>query len=280
MSVKSKIEWCTSTWNPTTGCTKVSAGCQNCYAERMAKRFWAHPFSEVRCHERMLEIPLRWKKPQRIFVDSMSDLFHPDVPFKFINLVFVTMFLSSKHIFIILTKRPERMLEWFNYYSNGGFSTAEIVRGRANLFLNRKPDTYFEQWKWPLHNVWIGVSAENQTAADKRIPDLMRTPAAVRFVSVEPMLGPVDLTPWLNESPEDCNRMGVDPSDVIDWVIAGCEKPNKRQTDIAWVRDLRDQCIDAGTRFFLKQMVINGRIIKMPELDGRVWDQYPGAKEE
>src|SRR4030043_622195 len=163
MAQKSKIEWTESTWNPVTGCTKVSDGCKNCYAECMAKRFWRNgvngdnyrPFTEVRCHPARLEQPLHWKKPAHIFVDSMSDLFHKDVPNTFIDQVFWIMMMAPIHIFIVLTKRPKRMLEWVN-----------------------------KNYQNPLPNVWLGVSVEDQKTADERIPLLLQTPAAMRFVSV------------------------------------------------------------------------------------------------
>src|SRR4030042_3576065 len=164
---KSKIEWTDYVWNPTVGCTKVSSGCKNCYSERMFERF--HPgekFSDVKCLVERLDQPLFWKKPSRIFVDSMSDLFHEKVPSTFIDQVFWIMMMAPIHTFIILTKRPKRMMEWIN-----------------------------KDYQNPLPNVWLLVSVEDQPSADERIPWLLRTPAAVRGVSVEPMLGPIDLSP-------------------------------------------------------------------------------------
>src|SRR4030042_2682044 len=226
---KTKIEWADRVWNPVTGCTKVSDGCKNCYAECMAQRFWRNgvngdnyrPFTEVRCHPERLEQPLHWKKPAHIFVDSMSDLFHKDVPSLFIDHVFETMHLAYRHTFMILTKRAERM----------------------NRYISQR---YLPNQRAILPNVWLGVSVENQATADERIPILLQTPAAVRFVSVEPMLGPVSLAgldddiyrPWL-----DIHAWKA----AIDWVICGCESgPYKRPMDLDWTRSLRDHCQRAG----------------------------------
>ena len=178
---KSKIEWTDRVWNPVTGCTKVSAGCTNCYAERITKRFYPDKdFNEITLHEDRLNQPLRWRKPSKVFVCSMSDLFHDDVPLNFIDKVFDTIHKAKNHTFLVLTKRPENLLN-----------------------------------KWlglPLpNNCWIGVTAENQEQADKRIPILLQIPAAKRFVSVEPMLGAVDLSKWLggNNETRKCRRIGI-----------------------------------------------------------------------
>ena len=253
---KTKIEWATDVWNPTVGCTKVSSGCKNCYAERMFNRF--HPdekFSDVRCYPERLNQPLHWKKPRRIFVDSMSDLFHKNVPDDFIREVFLRMQMSV-HTFMILTKRPIRMFKW--------------------LIRDKNPPI--------LPNVWLGVSVENQATADYRIPLLLQIPAALRFVSVEPMLGPIveSLSRWYSNDSFDPNgsqkviNRAHWPFPKIDWVICGCESgPYKRPMDLDWARSLRDQCQMAGVPFFLKQAVINGKLVKMPELDGKVWDEIP-----
>lgn len=226
-----KIEWTDVTWNPVTGCSKVSEGCRNCYAERMSHRFgWTEkPWNDqytvenVKLHPERLEQPLKWKKPRMVFVNSMSDLFHEEVPFEFISKVFHTMWLADEHIFQILTKRPKRMLEYFS-------------RLGANPL--------------PLPNVWVGVSVENQEAANERIPLLLETPAAVRFLSCEPLLGPVDLSMFLE------NRIDVTDEvlPLIDWIIVGGESgPNARTMHPDWVRSLRDQCQEAGVAFFFKQ---------------------------
>jgi len=244
-------------WNPTTGCTKVSAGCKNCYAERIAKRFWydsievvpgavvewKREFTDVRCHPERLDIPLHWKKPRRVFVDSMSDLFHEDVPDDFIRDVFDVMCLGARqHIYMILTKRPERMMEFVN-------GSHECVQS----------------------HIWLGVSVEDQRTADERIPLLMQTSAALRFVSVEPMLSPIDLSPYLKDHEWEYGT----PSGC-DYVIVGCESdPGARPMELDWARSLRDQCVSAGIPFFLKQAVIDGKLVKIPELDGKQWIEYP-----
>jgi len=233
---KSKIEWTDAVWNPVTGCTKISVGCQNCYAERMSKRLagrCGYPKDEpfkVTLHPEKINEPWKWKKPRRIFVNSMSDLFHDDVPFEFIKLVWATMVTSRQHIYMILTKRPKRMLEFFEWMEEQEFKV---------------------ETTWPC--VWLGVSVENQATADERIPLLLQTPAVVKFISAEPLLGPVSLAgfdgqtyrPWL-----DSVAWEVD----IDWIIVGGESgPGARPMHPDWVRILRDQCQASGTKFFFKQ---------------------------
>jgi protein gp37 len=255
---KTKIDWADYVWNPVTGCTKVSAGCKNCYAERHANRFWGErKFTDVICHEDRLDQPLHIKKPGRVFVNSMSDLFHPDVPDDFILGVFIAIYKNPKHTYIILTKRPERMLSRV-----------------------KELEKYFPIEYLPIKYLWLGVSVEDQKTADERIPILLQTPAAVRFVSYEPALGEVDISKYLitkfyNKGPE------YSPITVksIDWVIMGCESgPYRRPMDIDWARSMRTQCQAANVPFFLKQMDVAGKVVKMPELDGKVWDQYPEAK--
>lgn len=296
---KSKIEWCDCVWNVVTGCTSVSEGCRNCYAKRMSKRLvgrCGYPADEpfrVTLHPEGLDEPLRWRKPRRVFVCSMGDLFHEDVTFDYINKVFGVMALSPHHIFIILTKRPKRMMNYVqeldgdkSKYTGLPLFICEEVFWPGNLIYKTKhypmsgfkfnryrgegDDIYWDgpglPFSWPLRNVWLGVTTENQQAADERIPILLRIPAVVRFVSVEPLLDIVDLSKWLKE----------DSLNLINWVICGCESgPNRRQTEIEWIRILRDQCVSAGLAFFLKQMESGGKLVKMPELDGRMWAQAP-----
>lgn len=250
--IMSKIEWTDKTWNPTTGCNKVSSGCKNCYAEVMHKRMmtlapkkYTKEFSAgVQTHEDELTKPLRWKKPQRIFVNSMSDLFHEDVHGAFIDFVFATMALCPQHTFQILTKRPQRMMELL---------TREKVKAsvwhiaRMNALRKLGKDWFSDSFEWPLPNVWLGTSCENQQTADERIPFLLQTPAALHFISCEPLLGEIDLEGFLppNERLERPN---------IDWVIAGGESgPGARPMHPDWVRSLRDQCNAAGVKFFFKQ---------------------------
>ena len=231
-----------STWNPVTGCTKISAGCKNCYAERIAKRFWDHPFSEVREHPERLEEIRKWKKPRKIFVCSMSDLFHKDVSDDFISQVFMEMALHGRqHTFIVLTKRPARMMEFMN-------GSHECVQ----------------------HHIWLGVSVENQEMADERIPILLETSGVVRFVSVEPMLGAINLEEYLH------TRKRIRK---LDWVICGSESgTGTRGTNVFWAADLKEQCVRYEVPFFLKQLRGGGKTIKMPELNGRIWNQYPEVK--
>ncbi len=229
------IEWTDATWNPVTGCTKVSPGCANCYIERTpAFRMTGQRFERgripVRLHHDRLEQPLRWRKPRRVFVVSMGDLFHEDVPDQFLRHVLMTMALSPQHTYQLLTKRPERMLAFFR-----DPDTAELRSTLCQIWHDSgKP------WRWPLPNVWLGVSVENQRAT-WRVEELMRTPAAVRFLSCEPLLGPLDLSPWLEPICRQCDgsmsvrvegggktcprcveRQPLDP-DRIDWVIVGGE---------------------------------------------------------
>lgn len=225
---KTKIEWADRVWNPITGCNKVSQGCKNCYAERIANRFWGdRKFTDVICHEDRLRDPLKWRKPSMIFVNSMSDLFHEKVPFEFIKQVFHIMSLAEQHTFLVLTKRPERMLEYFKWDGFGSVSYA-----------------------WP-NWIWLGVSVEDQKAADSRIPLLLQSPAKVKFLSCEPLLGPIMFKiDWLPVLIGD----GPEKFPGIDWVIAGGESgPNARPMHPQWPRYLRDRCQEADVPFFFKQ---------------------------
>jgi len=259
----SKIEWTDKTWNPITGCTKISEGCANCYAEKMAKRLkgrYGYPADDpfkVTFHKDKIDQPLKWKKPSRIFVCSMGDLFHDDVRFDEIHEIWDTMKACPQHTFIVLTKRPERMKK---------------VVGR--IYQLERFGAALGFWR----HVWLGVTAENQERAAERIPILLQIPAAVRFVSIEPMLGPIDfygsrldwIAPFKEYDPM------YRPTPRIDWIICGAESGQKaRLTRIEWIRELRDQCVVEEVPFFLKQMDTDGTLVKMPELDGQVWDQYP-----
>ena len=234
MADNSAIEWTEASWNPVTGCTKISAGCQNCYAERMARRLQAMGCARyasgfrVKTHEDALALPLRWKKPRMIFVNSMSDLFHEDVPDSFIFRVFEVMSQACHHTFQILTKRSERLRE-----------LGQVL-------------------PWP-GNVWMGVTVENRCCLP-RLDRLRDVPADVRFVSFEPLLEAIaeaDLT-------------------AIDWAIVGGESgPGARRMSPAWVRSIRDQCVDAGVRFFFKQWGGFDRTRSGRSLDGRIWDEMP-----
>jgi len=234
LATVSKIEWTDSSWNPVTGCTRISSGCQNCYAQRMAKRLkamgnprYTNGF-KVTLHWDLINAPYEWKKPRRIFVNSMSDLFHEDVPVEFIKRVFDTMNNTPWHTYQVLTKRSERLL-------------------KLAPLLNWTP------------NIWQGVSIENQEVVH-RLEHLREVPAHVKFLSLEPLLGPL-------------SELRLDK---IHWVIVGGESgPRARPIKPEWVRELRDNCIENDVPFFFKQWGgtrkhLNGRL-----LDGQTWDQYP-----
>ena len=245
----SNIEWTDETWNPITGCTRVSPGCDNCYMFTLYPRLTAMAVpgyetspDNVRLLWDRLKAPLAWKKPRRVFVNSMADMFHPSVPYEFINAAFSVMEQASRekgHVFQILTKRPGRAVAWWKQHGQ------DFPGG------------------WPV-NVWIGTSVENQKYAP-RLTVLSRLPAPTRFVSAEPLLGPVDLSPWLD-------------SGAIRWVIVGGESgPQARPMDLEWVRRLRDQSVRASVDFFLKQLG-GGRKKRGGDgalLDGRLWHQIP-----
>lgn len=236
MATNSLIEWTDATWNPVTGCSKVSPGCKHCYAERLAVRLQAmgqrnyRNGFEVTLQPHMLELPLRWKSPKRLFVNSMSDLFHEHVPFSYIKDVFSVMRLAHWHQYQVLTKRSERLLE-----------------------LNQRLE-------W-APQIWMGISIESADYLD-RIDQLLGTGAHVKFLSLEPLLGPL----------RKLKLRG------IDWVIVGGESgPGARPVDPAWVADIRDQCVSAGVAFFFKQW---GGVRKKRtgrKLEGRTWDEMPAA---
>lgn len=258
----SAIEWTDRTWNPVSGCSHVSEGCRNCYAERFFPRAYAsRKFTNVQCHPERLDQPLKIKKPQKIFVNSMSDLFHEDVPDEFIDQVFAVMADSGKHTFQILTKRPRRMMEYMSpdNYRYSARKVFDLTNGPGGKF---DCDIY-----WPLDNVWLGISVEDQKTADERIPLLLQTPAAVRWISAEPLLGPIDLTDIVIPDPRhaaedhiDALFCDVDPEDdefggvTVNWVVVGGESgPKARPMHPAWVRSIRDQCQSAAVPFFFKQ---------------------------
>lgn len=263
MSDKTRIEWTDATWNPVTGCTKVSEGCDHCYAETIAHRFAgtaAYPNGfDVTLRPERLDQPLRWRRPRRIFVNSMSDLFHKDVPDEYIARVFAVMALAPQHTFQVLTKRPGRMRSLFT--SVDFWRTVGYICDDAG-----NPDVAPDRLH-PAPNVWLGVSVENQKWADVRIPQLLVTPAAVRFLSCEPMLAPVtlDLIRYFDadcsgcsgiQSPAHDKSCGNEPGEHwgIDWVIVGGESgPHARPMHPDWARSLRDQCVAAGVAFHFKQ---------------------------
>lgn len=310
--MSTRIEWTDETWNPVTGCTKVSEACANCYAEVMHRRFYPQtPFSNVACRRDRLDTPLHWRKPRKVFLCSMGDLFHDAVPDEFLFRVFDTIrvcFAEQRgHVFQILTKRAERMRDFctrLRFDSDGA--------GRLYLDDPGKVTGYClmpQKGCGGLGNVWLGVTAENQRRADERILLLLQTPAAKRFVSVEPMLGSVDLkrigktgcgddvdclTGWrtsYGHKPHDGSQCAINvmierSSQRLDWVIAGGETgPHARPSHPEWFRLLRDQCRNAAVPFFFKQWgehdVTMGRVGKKAAgclLDGREWKQFPQAE--
>jgi protein gp37 len=234
MATNSHIEWTEATWNPVTGCTKISQGCKHCYAERMARRLQAMGQARYRngfavtLHEDLLDLPRQWRRPRRVFVNSMSDLFHTDVPLEFIRRVFDTMEGCPHHTFQVLTKRSDR------------------VRDLASSL------------PWPA-NVWMGVSVESEQVLH-RVEDLRRVPAAVRFLSVEPLLGPIRSLPL----------------DGIHWVIVGGESgPGSRRMEQEWVESILDQCRAANVAFFFKQWGGLRKCLTGRELHHRTYDELP-----
>lgn len=262
-----KIEWCDRTWNPVTGCTKVSPGRDHCYAENIARRFAgskAFPNGfDVTLHPQRLDAPFRWRKPARVFVNSMSDLFHPDVSDQFIARVFAVMALATQHTFQVLTKRHGRMRSLLTSTTMG-----ELFGRAVQEWISHNGVARVEL-QWPLPNVWIGVSVEDQQRADLRIPALVDTPAAVRFLSCEPLLGETHLRPaWR----------------ALDWVIVGGESgPGARPMDVRWVRILVDDCRALGVAPFVKQLgsvwardtSIGGRPVSAQDSKGGEIETFP-----
>ena len=256
MSDKSKIEWTDATWNPITGCSVVSKGCTNCYAMKLAgTRLKNHASrvgltsetaagpvwsGEVRFNNEWLDKPFRWKKPRRIFVCAHSDLFHEKVPDAWIDQIFAVMASSPQHQFQILTKRPKRMQQYLS--QDRRIDWADACKG---IGLDGASNFLLERDK-VLPNVWVGVSVEDQKTADERIPFLLKTPAAIRWISAEPILGAIDLNQDYLE--------GFHFGELLHWVVAGGEsQTGSRPTHPSWFRQLRDQCDRAGIPFLFKQ---------------------------
>lgn len=296
MADKSAISWTDATWNPTTGCDRVSPGCANCYAMSLAPRLKAMgapayqndgdpktsgPGFKLTLHPDRLDIPLRWTRPRRIFVDSMSDLFHPDVPDEFIHRVFAVMAMAPQHSFQVLTKRPERMRALLGAgprtsgpVTMDGFQWDVLMAAQAIINELHLKVPMMVTIEWPLPNVWLGTSVENQHWADIRIPELLATPAAVRFLSCEPLLGPVEFSNVTHRA-DWKGVVGRPALEGIHWVIVGGESgKGYRAVDPDWVRSLRDQCVAAGVPYFLKQWG-GPRPGGEALLDGQVWHQFP-----
>ncbi|QYN41116.1 phage Gp37/Gp68 family protein (plasmid) [Pseudonocardia sp. DSM 110487] len=320
MSTATKIEWARgddgtagATWNPVTGCSEVSEGCDLCYAKTFAERWRGvpgHPFEQgfdIRLWPQRLGLPLRWRKPKRVFVNSMSDLWHEAVPDEFVAAVWTTMFwtspasrssssLSPCHTYQILTKRPGRMRSWLRRWGDRDQRVAWIEAAAERGWCDREDVAAAPGMSGVLPNAWLGVSAESQRWARVRLPLLADTPAVVRFASCEPLLGALDIRSWLGNG--------------LDWVIAGGESgPKARPMHPDWARSLRDQCQAAGVAFFFKQwgawrpaeagdafqrrqavafdgpasvghigsaaMVRVGKSAAGRRLDGRMWDEFP-----
>jgi len=286
-----KIEWCTETLNPVTGCTPAGEGCKNCYARAMALRLkamgqprYANGF-EVTCHPEALNDPvLRKRKPQLIFVCSMGDLFHEKVPENFLDQVFAVMAYHCQHVFVVLTKRPKRMQAYLQN-DRAASHVAQLVDARRIVEATGSLE-------WPLGRIWLGVSVSTQAEADERIPILLQCPAAKRIVSYGPALEPVDFSEWLptpwglcesrecggcETDADECDDHKAYMKDRIDWLICGCESgPKRRHFDENWARDARDACREAGVPFFLKQTVGFGNKVKhLPFLDGHGPEEYP-----
>ena len=302
MADQTKIEWTDATWNPITGCSIVSSGCTNCYAMNLAgtrlrnhesrkgltkqvngKHVWT---GEVRFNDGWLDQPLRWSKPRMIFVCAHGDLFAEGVPDEWLDQIFAVMALCPQHTFQVLTKRPERMRDYLAAIVDSFHASPEGMDqrfGEICVDLTASPCAAgkFEEVNWPLPNVWLGVSVEDQRRADERIPILLDTPAAIRWISAEPLLGPVDLKglrkfnpkglPWIDglrglvtrgdylaRSPNECsfNTRVTIPGELpgLDWVVAGGESgPYANPMHPDWARGLRDQCAAAGVPFLFKQ---------------------------
>jgi protein gp37 len=289
MGDRTAISWTDATWNCIRGCSRVSPGCEHCYAERTAHRFSGpgKPYEgltrmtsrgptwtgAIRLVPELLDWPLRKRKPLKVFVASMSDPFHAGVPDDFLDRLYGVMAAAQHHQFQLLTKRPERRRQWYERTASGA--------SREQLVYDAQPDRWArrESWPgWPLPNVWEGTSVENQPTADERIPELLATPAAVRFVSYEPALGPVDfrkhgLTPepecqcyefvgghqmgcqMYSLSAQQIREWGKLHSQNLDWIIVGGESgPHARPCDVAWIRSVVAQCRAAGTATWVKQL--------------------------
>jgi protein gp37 len=298
MSDSSKIEWTQSddgtpgaTWNPVTGCTKVSSGCDHCYAETFAERWRGipgHHFEngfDVTLRPERLGQPLRWKRPRRIFVNSMADLFHEAVPDEYLHRVFAVMGMASQHTFIVLTKRHARMRSFLqdNCRCGRGHVPGVHLRSAMDWAGTTHSPTYvpgvvgadvYHRRQWPLPNVWLGISAEDQKWWDIRVPALMDTPAAVRFVSAEPLLGPID--PALDHECGDPPHWQCPP--MPDWLIIGGESgPGARPMRLEWVRELLAQCREPEVKTvpFVKQLgsVLGRELGAGPK--GGDWDRWP-----
>lgn len=266
MASPTNIEWTDFNWNFLSGCSRKSSGCENCYAEKMTKRLAAMGQAKyqgllndhgrfngtIKFNEKDLLAPLKWKKPRKVFVNSMSDLFHEKVKDEWLDKAFAVMALTPQHTYQILTKRPERMWEYFKWHDS---TRAMQIEAQAASIRTGLPAKSLGNVQWQkydlaqLKNVWLGVSVEDQKTADERIPLLLQTPAAVRWISAEPLLGPVEIATWLWSAMSDDKTCG------LNWCVIGGESgPNARAFDIQWVRNIIAQCKAADVPVFVKQI--------------------------
>jgi protein gp37 len=310
----SKIGWTKSTWNPVLGCSKVSEGCHNCYAETLALRYgwskkpWAARFADenVVLKPGKLTLPLtpKWDEPRMVFVNSLSDVFHPNIPDDYVDMMWGVMALASQHTYQILTKRPDRMRDYMK-----GLTTGRIKRGAVaalkptkidtginnimELLPKKHQDTLTALTDPVLPNVWMGTSVELQKWVDPRVSALVDTPARIRFLSCEPLLGPLDLMDWLEPTTDSCTcgvpenmaHLGHESfcgrlESKISWVIVGGESGAKRRPfKMEWARDIKEQCEATGTAFFMKQIGAfkSGQHEYVSEADGSCWEwrQFP-----
>lgn len=273
MADKTGIAWTDATWNPLRGCSKVSAGCKNCYAEKVASRFsgpgapyegtirdgrWS---GQIRLVPELLSQPLKWKRPRRIFVNSMSDLFHEGVSFEYIAAVFAVMATARRHTFQVLTKQPSRALEFFRWVSgvrcagSSSKTTRDAYAGSctvAGFHVGELCDVFDSADPWPIQNVHLGVSVEDQSTADARIPLLLQCPAAVHFASYEPALSAVDWRDWWIARPGFGGNYGAGR---LDWIIIGGESgPGARPFHLGWALSVIRQCREPGVAVFVKQL--------------------------
>ena len=278
---KTSIQWTDFSWPVIAGCTRVSAGCMRCYAERLTatrlrhvpayeglaviKNGEPHWTGDVRLNEKVLQDPLRWRKPRRIFVCEMSDLFHEKVPDEWLDRIFAVMALCPQHVFQCLTKRPERMLEYMTRLSKSIKPLQAAARAMGYTFLWEANNPVCQvppisTLVWPIPNIWLGVSAEDQKTADERIPILLKTPTAVKWISYEPALGPLDLLQCkavyidAEGDMEEPSLMRHFPVGDISWLVCGGESgPHARPFDIQWARSIVEQCNAANVPCFIKQ---------------------------
>lgn len=278
---RSKVDYVDTAYNPVTGCTPCSIGCQHCWACGMAERFrgtkaWPNGF-EVTLHPKRLDEPAHWRKPRRVAVSFCGDLFHPAVDFRFIASVFGTMHCYNRHTYLVLTKRAARLKEFIAWFQE------EWLGGKAG---------FAHAWPKEYGHVWLGVSVEDQATADERIPLLLQTPAAVRWISYEPALGPIDWYKAVSKgvrhecSKDSCGFPGCIEQE-LHLIVAGCESgPQARLADVQWFRDTKDFCQRGSIAFWLKQLQfwfptrtgMHLRLVHAPELDGQQWQQLPEAQ--